>query len=290
MKKPKDLGIAKNTDRKNKKLRDKKDLENSILYQLRSEKGYTQEQICDELHITADTYREYEYEPQKTPADILCKLADLYDKSIDYLLGRTPYSHYENKEISEMTGLSDKSIELLRFIKKSIPPKSYDENGNEIEYINLPPNVKYYDENGNEKELLKKWYEHNPEENNKILEVVNYILSKSEIKEYSKGKYIFNLFTLLYEYIFVLPEMEYKTDSTNVNAYIINCINSNNGNVEPLFTEKLLKQVKKDDINRLLDMYQEEHEKQFYNESISLSKLDEIYRENHKGIPFFKDI
>lgn len=63
---------------------------------LRIDGGYTQRQIADYLHIKQNTYSQYEIGVLNYPIDVLMKLADFYDVSVDYLLGRTeiktPYS------------------------------------------------------------------------------------------------------------------------------------------------------------------------------------------------------
>ncbi|MGM9671341.1 MAG: helix-turn-helix domain-containing protein [Oscillospiraceae bacterium] len=56
---------------------------------LRIDNGYTQQQIADYLNIKQNTYSQYETGTLNYPVDILMKLADLYDVSVDYLLGRT---------------------------------------------------------------------------------------------------------------------------------------------------------------------------------------------------------
>jgi len=49
----------------------------------------TQRRIAEYLHITQPQYFRYEQGYRDLPTDILIKLADLYDTSIDYMLGRT---------------------------------------------------------------------------------------------------------------------------------------------------------------------------------------------------------
>ena len=56
---------------------------------LRIDNSYTQQQIADYLNIKQNTYSQYETGALNYPVDILMKLADLYDVSVDYLLGRT---------------------------------------------------------------------------------------------------------------------------------------------------------------------------------------------------------
>lgn len=56
---------------------------------LRIDNGYTQKQIGEYLGISQNTYSQYEIGVLNYPIDVLIKLADLYNVSIDYLVGRT---------------------------------------------------------------------------------------------------------------------------------------------------------------------------------------------------------
>ena len=56
---------------------------------LRLDNGYTQKQIAEMLGISQNTYSQYEIGVLNYPVDALIKLADFYQVSVDYLLGRT---------------------------------------------------------------------------------------------------------------------------------------------------------------------------------------------------------
>ena len=56
---------------------------------LREDHDLTQQQLAGILHISQRAYSHYESGTRKIPLDILSALADYYDCSIDYLLGRT---------------------------------------------------------------------------------------------------------------------------------------------------------------------------------------------------------
>ena len=56
---------------------------------LRIDSGYTQKQIGEYLGISQNTYSQYEIGVLNYPVDALIMLADLYNVSVDYLLGRT---------------------------------------------------------------------------------------------------------------------------------------------------------------------------------------------------------
>lgn len=56
---------------------------------LRIDGGFTQKQIAGYLGISQNTYSQYEIGVLNYPVDVLVKLADFYEVSVDYLLGRT---------------------------------------------------------------------------------------------------------------------------------------------------------------------------------------------------------
>ena len=58
------------------------------LKRLRTKKGLTSEELCSKIGIKGGSYRNYERNDRKPDYDTLVKLADFYNVSIDYLLGR----------------------------------------------------------------------------------------------------------------------------------------------------------------------------------------------------------
>ena len=58
------------------------------LRDLREDNDITQNQIALMLNIKQNTYSQYENGKREVPLNILWKLADFYDVSIDYLVGR----------------------------------------------------------------------------------------------------------------------------------------------------------------------------------------------------------
>lgn len=56
---------------------------------LREDSDFSQKYISDILHIHQTTYSDYELGNLNVPVSVLIKLADLYDTSIDYLVGIT---------------------------------------------------------------------------------------------------------------------------------------------------------------------------------------------------------
>lgn len=56
---------------------------------LREDSDYTQEYIAGLLNVTQRTYSRYENGEHAIPLPILSFLADFYETSVDYLIGRT---------------------------------------------------------------------------------------------------------------------------------------------------------------------------------------------------------
>lgn len=56
---------------------------------LREDSDLTQSQIGEKLNLPQRTYAYYKSGERTIPPEILIKLADFYNTSIDYILGRT---------------------------------------------------------------------------------------------------------------------------------------------------------------------------------------------------------
>lgn len=62
------------------------------LKDLREDSDLTQTQVASLLNISQVAYSYYEIGKRSIPLELLCKLADYYDTSIDYILYRTNIS------------------------------------------------------------------------------------------------------------------------------------------------------------------------------------------------------
>ncbi len=56
---------------------------------IRTENGLTQKQVADGIGITEQAYQRYEYGKTVPSALVLISLADYFDVSLDYLVGRS---------------------------------------------------------------------------------------------------------------------------------------------------------------------------------------------------------
>lgn len=60
---------------------------------LREDNDLKQEQLAAYLNIKQTTYSKYELGKINIPVEVFMKLADYYDVTVDYLLGRTNKKH-----------------------------------------------------------------------------------------------------------------------------------------------------------------------------------------------------
>ena len=56
---------------------------------LRTDADMSQKQLSEILHISQRSYSHYETGSRNIPVEMLIRLANYYDKSVDYLVGRT---------------------------------------------------------------------------------------------------------------------------------------------------------------------------------------------------------
>ncbi len=59
---------------------------------MRIDRGLTQEQVAKLLHVSQNTYSQYEVGTIRYPLDAVVTLAEFYGVSVDYLVGLTDQS------------------------------------------------------------------------------------------------------------------------------------------------------------------------------------------------------
>lgn len=57
--------------------------------EVREDRDYTQKYVCEKILCDQSLYSKYELGKREIPLSLLVKLAELYDTSLDYLVGRT---------------------------------------------------------------------------------------------------------------------------------------------------------------------------------------------------------
>lgn len=88
-----------------------------ILKMLREKRGYTQQRLADALHVTKNSISHYERGISMPDIDILCAIADIFDVSLDYLLGRSD-TNLPNHLLKMRIGKSITAEKLLESIIK----------------------------------------------------------------------------------------------------------------------------------------------------------------------------
>ena len=81
-----------------------------ILKSLRKAQNLTQEQVAKQIDVARSTYTYYEKEDRAVNPDILVKLADFYNVSIDYMLGRTMTPDF----LSSQPAYSPDELDLIK--------------------------------------------------------------------------------------------------------------------------------------------------------------------------------
>lgn len=71
-----------------------------ILLELRREKNIGQKELAAYLRLSTGTISNYENGVHSPDLNTLCKLADFFDVTTDYLLNRTPY-RYPSKKMDQ---------------------------------------------------------------------------------------------------------------------------------------------------------------------------------------------
>lgn len=88
---------------------------------LRNEQGITQEQLGDCLNLSRSSVKGYENDGVEPSLSVLVKICDVFNISLDYLLGRTEEKHNINLLDADTKEFLLKIIELTndyKIIKK----------------------------------------------------------------------------------------------------------------------------------------------------------------------------
>ena len=80
------------------------------LKDIRKQRNLTQKQVADYLQTSQQAYNYYENEKYEPSIDMLIKLADLYNTSIDFIVGRD--------RVNDVGYLTSTQIECVKMIKQ----------------------------------------------------------------------------------------------------------------------------------------------------------------------------
>lgn len=102
---------------------------------LRDEFNMTQQELADKLHGAKSTIAMYESESRKPSLEVLIKLSEIFDCSIDYILGKS--------DVKKMEQLDSDKINIGLSIKDYNPPtKEQQEKIEEFAKFVLKDNLK----------------------------------------------------------------------------------------------------------------------------------------------------
>ena len=59
--------------------------------EIREDRDFTQKYVCEKILCDQSLYSKYELGKREVPLHIIVRLADLYETSVDYLIGRTDH-------------------------------------------------------------------------------------------------------------------------------------------------------------------------------------------------------
>lgn len=84
------------------------------LQELRKDRKFTQEEAANQFGVKLSTYQKYERDAISPPYDILIKIADFYNVSADYLLGRTEIKAMAGTSPAEQLDVTAAEQEIIR--------------------------------------------------------------------------------------------------------------------------------------------------------------------------------
>lgn len=82
---------------------------NTRFKEVRENKKLTQQECADALNITIRAWQTYEQNQREPKYDLLCKIADYFKVSTDYLLGRTAVKNMADADIYELLGITEQA-------------------------------------------------------------------------------------------------------------------------------------------------------------------------------------
>lgn len=108
------------------------------LQQLRKGKGFTQQDVAEVLDITPEAYTQWERGKRQPSYINLCKLAQLFDATVDFILGVSDFKNYEEYRIKKNEDeliLSSDEVDLIKLYRTLPAPLKFEYKGELKGYI-----------------------------------------------------------------------------------------------------------------------------------------------------------
>lgn len=88
----------------------------SRICELRTSKGLSQAELAKKLYVKRETIAQWEADARDIKTNHTVALADFFNVTCDYILGRTDCKTHEAAAIGDVTGLSELAIERIKQI------------------------------------------------------------------------------------------------------------------------------------------------------------------------------
>lgn len=157
--------------------------------ELRNERGLTQENLADKLHVSTSVIGHCE-RGRNIPIDILCQIAKCFETSTDYLLGltnsKTPKKDY--RALCDAIGIDDTAVEILEEInfvyqgQYLIPIINF-----LIKQEKLPPDETFFEEKYNQIENSKLTEKEKKKYTRKVQSIYDRMYKRWQEKNYEKA-------------------------------------------------------------------------------------------------------
>lgn len=95
-----------------------------ILKQLRKQNKFTQKDVAAQLGVSFQCYQGYEAGYRQPTPEMLCKLADVFEVSVDYLLGRETQPN-KNTALLNKDGVTDVALNYIKEFETIINEKRF---------------------------------------------------------------------------------------------------------------------------------------------------------------------
>jgi transcriptional regulator with XRE-family HTH domain len=95
-----------------------------ILKQLRKQNKFTQKEIAAQLGVSVQCYQGYEAGYRQPTPEMLCKLADIFEVSVDYLLGHEILPN-KNTALLNKDGVTDVALNYIKEFETIINEKRF---------------------------------------------------------------------------------------------------------------------------------------------------------------------
>lgn len=92
---------------------------NIRLKQLRKGYNLTQTDLANILNIAKTTLAAYEQGKSEPNINLLIKISNYFNVTVDYLIGNTDCVHQEYQPISDLLGIDEKTIEIIQSLSVS---------------------------------------------------------------------------------------------------------------------------------------------------------------------------